>query len=1116
MGLTRTAIRRPLTTTMFFLALILLGQQAYTRMRVDRFPNVTFPVVFAQIDWPGASPENIEQAIIKPAENAVAGVSGVQRVDSTAQQGSARITVNLVEGTDIDQATLDVQRRLASIGRLLPPDATQPSVQKADPSASPVMNVVLSGRLAPDALYDLAINTVQQQLQAVPGVASVTVFGGEQSEVQVQLDYTRLAAYGVAPAQIISTIQRENVDSPGGNVDADTQTFSVRATGLARAPADLGQYVVATAPQGPILLRDVANVTVDNKRPTSLVRYTSADEPQPIDGIAITITKQSDANTLETADNVRATLRQMRAAFPPGVDVTVTNDASRFVRHAVDAVQKDLILAVLITGVILFLFLHTPRSTLIVLVSIPTCLVGTFLFMYAMGFSLNTISLMAMALMIGILVDDSIVVLENTIRHLGLGANPIQAALNGRTEIGLAAMAVTFTDVVVYVPISFMQGNVGKLFREFGLTIAAATLLSLLVSFTLVPMLASRLLKAHDEDAHQRGFAGAWERGFDRLARLYRVLLGWALHHRPMVVASAAALLVLSFLPLPLNLIGQEYAPNEDDGQFSINTQMPPGTSLAANSAAMAKVEQALFNLPEVDSFTTTVGQAGSRAGGGDRNGTIAVQLVEKSHRSRSVFDVMQDVRRAGADIPGMTVRSSVASPLIGGGGGSPINVRVLGNSQQAINQVADQVEQVLRDTPGTVDVFNNADAAQPEIRAVLNRQRMADLGVNASQVGNALRTAIGGTTVTQLQVEGQSAIDITVVASEDLRNDLTTLGSIPIPVGNAAGGGTTSATGSASASSAAGAPVSTVRLDQVAELKRVAAPTSIQRSARQRQVALSAGLVDRSVGDAARDIRAQLARIPVPAGTSFRWVGQVDQLDQARVALLSALAISVLLIYMLLVALYESWLDPLAIMFSLPVALTGAFGALLLTGNTFNLFSMIGMIMLMGLVAKNGILLVDYTKTLRARGLDRLGALLEAGPTRLRPIIMTTCAMVFSMIPLELKMEEGAETRAPIAVVLIGGLVTSMLLTLVLVPVMYTYLDDLGHLPALARARVPQWLRLRRRGLAFPLMAGGADCEGRDADARWRPASADAGPGSSPVSSRRWVAGAARPDESA
>jgi len=702
--------------------------------------------------------------------------------------------------------------------------------------------------------------------------------------------------------------------------------------------------------------------------------------------------------------------------------------------------------------------------------------VSTFLLMYALGFSLDTISLMAMALMIGILVDDSIVVLENTTRHLSLGENPITAALNGRAEIGMAAMAVTLTDVVVYVPISFMQGNVGKLFREFGLTVASATLLSLLVSFTLVPMLASRLLKAHEEDAHQRGLAGAWERGFDALARAYRRLLRWALHHRPLIVGAAAALLFISILPLPLNLIGQEYAPNEDDGQFTINTQLPPGTSLAANSAAMSRIEQTLINLPEVAAFTTTVGQAGSRGGGGDRNGQIAVQLVEKSHRERSVFAVMQDIRRAGNNIPGMQVRSSVQSPLVGGGGGSPINVRLLGSTPQTLNQLADQVEQILRDTPGTVDVVNNSDAAQPEVRAVLNRQRMADLGVSASQVGTALRTAIGGTTVTQLQVEGQSAIDITVISNKDLRNDLTTLGSIPIPVGNPGGStstGTSGASTGGTASSSVPGTVGAVRLDQVAELRQASAPVSISRSARQRQVSLQAGLVDRSVGDAARDIRAQLARLPLPAGYSIRWVGQVDQLDQARVALLSALAISILLIYMLLVALYESWLDPLAIMFSLPVALVGAFGGLMLTGNTFNLFSMIGMIMLMGLVAKNGILLVDYTKTLRTRGLNRLEALLEAGPTRLRPIIMTTGAMICSMIPLALKMEDGAESRAPIAVVLIGGLATSMLLTLILVPVMYTYLDDLGGLPALARAKVPAWLRLRRPRQA-PVVVGG------------------------------------------
>jgi HAE1 family hydrophobic/amphiphilic exporter-1 len=793
-----------------------------------------------------------------------------------------------------------------------------------------------------------------------------------------------------------------------------------------------------------------------------MVRYTSTERDQPIDGIAISVTKQADANTLETVANVRAALRTIQAGFPPGAQVTVTNDASRFVRHSVDAVKKDLLLAILITGAILFLFLHTWRSTLIVLVSIPTCLVTTFLLMYILGFSFNTISLMAMALMIGILVDDSIVVLENTMRHLGLGENPIQAAIKGRGEIGLAAMAVTLTDVVVFVPISFMQGNVGKLFREFGLTIACATLLSLLVSFTLVPMLASRWLKAHEEDAHRRGFAGAWEGGFDRVAAMYRGLLRWALHHRPVIVGAAVVILAVSFLPLPLNLIGQEYAPREDDGQFTINTQMPPGTSLTSNSAAVSRVEQALINLPEVESFTTTVGGGGG--GGNTRNGTIAVQLVEKSHRDRSVFNLMEEVRGATADIPGMQVRTSVQSPLIGGGGGSPINIRIVGNSSQTLTQIADQVEEILRNTPGTVEVVNNADAAQPEVRAVLNRQRMADLGVTASQVGTALRTAIGGTTVTQLQVEGQSAIDITVQANRDLRNDLTTLGSIPIPVGTTAGG----------AAAAPGA-VSTVRLDQVAELRQVPAPTSIARSGRQRQVSLQAGLVDRTVGDAARDIRAQLARVPVPAGYRVQFAGQVDQLDQTRGALLSALAISVLLIYMLLVALYESWLDPLAIMFSLPVALTGAFGALLFSGNTFNLFSMIGMILLMGLVAKNGILLIDYTKTLRARGRDRLGALLEAGPTRLRPIVMTTAAMVFSMVPLAMKLEEGAESRAPMAIVLIGGLLTSTLLTLVLVPVMYTYLDDLARLPALARARVPRWLRLRRPRRPIPAMAGGS-----------------------------------------
>ncbi len=1067
MGLTRTAIRRPLATIMVFLALILMGQQAYTRLRVDRFPAITFPLVFVQIGWPGASPEDIEQTIIIPAENAVSGISGVQRIDANAQEGFARLSVWFVEGTDVNQAAIDVQRQMGSIGRLLPTDATPPSVIKADPQSIPVMNVVLSGERPLDDLYQLAFDKIQPKLLAAPGVADVQIQGGLIREIQVLVNYAKLEAYGLSLAQLSNTILRENVNSPGGRVDVDEKAFSVRTMGLAQTPEQLGEYIVASTPRGPVKLKDVARVEVTTKRQTSEVHYSTREHPQ-IDAVSLTITKQTDANTLEAAANVRAAVQQLQRGLPPGVEMTITNDTSRFVRHAVDAVQKDLILAIILTGIVLYLFLHTWRMTAIVLISIPTCLVSTFLMMYTMGFSLNTISLMAMALMIGILVDDSIVVLENIARHLALGENPLDAALKGRSEIGLAAIAITLTDVVVYVPISFMQGNVGKLFREFGLTIASATLLSLMVSFTLVPVLASRWLKAHGEEGHQKGFAGAWERGFDRLGRGYRKLLGWALHHRPLVVGTAAALLVASFLPLPLNLIGQEYVPNEDDGQFQINTEMPPGTSLAGNSAAMARIEEALNNIPEVESFTTSIGQAGSRFGGTDRNGQIAVQLTEKTQRQRSIFEIMQLVRQVQASVPGLQLRVTMQSPLIGAGGSIPINLRLLGDNMATLTQLADQVEQLVRDTPGTVDIRNDASLGEPEVRAFLNREKMADLGVTATQAATALRTAIGGNTVTQaFRVEGQTGMDITVLADKLTRNDPTALANIPIPLG------------AVGTSAASGVPQvgSTVRLGQVADLRMVTGPSVIARSDRQRQVTIQANLVGRSVGDAARDVRAGLARIAFPSGYRYLFVGQVDALDTARVALLSALMISIILIYMLLVALYESWLHPLAIMFSLPVAMVGAFGALLLTGNTFNLFSMIGIIMLMGIVAKNAILLVDFTNTLRARGLARNAAIMEAGPTRLRPIVMTTATIVFAMFPLALKLEEGAESRAPMAIVLIGGVLTSTLLTLVLVPVMYTYLDDLGRLPAFARARVPHWLRLRRRPAMAPI-AGGAEGE--------------------------------------
>jgi len=1029
MGLTRLAITRPLAILMLIVGMVLMGSVAYSRMKIDRFPAISFPAVFVSIPYPGAAPTDVEELVARPIENAISGLPGIETITSTSSEGSVNFNIRFVEGTDTSQAALDVERRLAAIRARLPEDVGTASVTKADITQLPVMNIAMSGRRSLAELFELGNDTILPRLQSVDGVADVTLSGGLQREIQVKVDSQRLRGYGVSLQTVQNALTRENISTPSGRLTEGTTSQSIRAVGLLRSLDDVRNLVIQTNPRV-VRLQDVATVIDTFREQTRLQRYNGQD------AVGFVVTKQADANSVQVADNVKNTLAQIERTLPPDVGMTITSDTSIFTRRSLSAVTNDLGIAVILTGVVLLLFLHTWRNTLIVLLAIPTSLVSTFLVMYFFGFSLNIISLMALALTIGILVDDSIVVLENITRHLELGEVPREAALRGRSEIGLAAMAITLVDVIVFLPVSFMSGNIGRLFQEFGITIATATLFSLFISFTLTPMLASRWLS--EGHAAARGplarFGRVWDRGYDRLARGYRGLLGMSLRVRWLVVAIGAASLWGSLLMLQYNIIGSEYAPPEDDGVFTVNVSMPPGTSLQGTDAVVRRVEQLLSGVPEVEGLFTSVGGGGGFGGGGSntRSGNIAVQLVDKRHRDRSVFQILVDVRRGFRQIPDAQIRANVSSPLAGGGGGG-INIRLLGDDLDKLTEIATRVEEAVRQTPGTVDVQNNAQQRDPEIRAQVDRERLADLRVSANTVATVMRTTIDGTVVTQLRPDGANQVDIRVLAADSERTTPSALGAIPL----------------------LGEGGSVVRLDQVATLIRDSGPARVQRTDRQRVIEVTGNVAGRSLGDVTRDVRAATNQIPLPEGYRLVYAGQVQQQEQAFLTLLQALSLSVVLIYMLMVALFESWLTPFAIMFSLPVALVGAFSGLYLTGNTFNIFSMIGMIMLMGLVGKNAILLVDFTDTLRRRGLARNAALLEAAYTRLRPIVMTTCTVVFAMLPLALKLEEGGESRAPMAVVIIGGVISSTLLTLVLVPAVYTILDDAKEAVLKARRRL-------------------------------------------------------------
>lgn len=1038
MGLTALAIRRPLAVLMGIMTLVLMGGVAYTYLHVDRLPPVTIGVVSVSVSWPNASAANVERLIAEPLENAVSGISGVDTITSNSSQGTCSVIVGLVDGYDPNRANIDIQQAMGPVIRQLPTNATPPVVRKFDPNASPIMSIGFTG--APlDQLYDLATNQLQPDLESIPGVGQVSISGGLQREIQVQLDYTKLAGYNVGVQQVATALTAANVSVPSGSVSELSRIINVVPLGLFQTVDDIQNVVITNTPAGgSVRVGDVATVQAANKTQYTLQRLNGQD------AVGLNITANADANTVQVADSVQAGLRRLQPLLPQGTTVTVVEDQSLFTRASLASIQHDLGIAIFLVATVILIFLHEWRHTVIVLCAIPTSLISTFLVMYLLGFTLNTMSMMALALMIGILVDDSIVVLENIHRHLKLGEHPWRAALVGRSEIGMAAVAITMADVVVYTPIAFMTGSIGQLFRQYGLTVVAATLLSMLMSFTLTPMLASRWL-SHSEGPGRfsilHPFAVWWDRGFEKVGHFFAGTVPYALRGRWLVLLLATGMVAGAGAMIPLHILGTEYAPAEDDNSFETTLSLPPGTSLEETNRAAQQLEGYIKAMPEVTYYFTSVSVPGG--GGFGRGGAstvnVRLQTVDKNDRQRSVFDLINVLRGQSRQIPGANFGGGVNSPLPGGGGGGGggIFMQITGPDLNGVNQLAGDAQDTLQAVPGISDVRSSNLTTVPEVDIHLNSQVMAQLGLTNQQVDQALATAVGGTPVTQFQPNGQPAQDITLSAANASRYDLSTLSQIPVGVvagssSSGSGVGTSSANGSV------------VTLGQIATLTNGTGPVTIQRINRQVAVSVTASAVGRPLGDVANDVQAALKAMSLQPGYSITLRGSVQIFNQAITALASVLVLSFILEYMLLVALYESFLFPIVRMLTVPLGMVGAFLLLWATGNTINIFSIIGMIMGEGLVAKSGILLVDYTNTLREQGWGRTEALQEAARVRLRPIMMTSATMIFGMLPLALKLEPGAETRAPMAVVVIGALISSTFLTLLVVPALYTMMDDL------------------------------------------------------------------------
>jgi len=1070
MGLTRLAIRRPLTMLMIILGLVVMGYRAFTLLQVDRFPQVDFPFVSIVTVFPGASPEDIEELVVQPIEDAVAGISGVDQIMSTASEGVGFVVVAFVEGTDGDQAAIEVERQVATVQGQLPKEAFDPSIIKADINAIPIMQVVLSGPQGQDVLFGVAEDDIKPRLQTIQGVASVNVSGGREREIEVFADPARLAAFSLPLEFVQGALAANNLTFPVGSIEEGRQKTSIRSVGEFLSLEEIENVVISSGAGGrggsppppgqdqggTIYLRDVATVREGFKDQTQFLRYNGRD------AVNITVIKSSDANTIEVADEIRKAIDELGTRVPAGAQMTIVIDDSEFTRESVAAVEEDLILAILITGLVMLVFLHTVRSTFIVLLAIPTSIISTFLVMWALGFSLNTLTLLALTLVIGILVDDSIVVIENIERHLKMKKKPRQAALDGRSEIGLAAITITLVDVVVYLPVAFTSGIVGQFFRSYGITIAVTTLFSLFVSFTLTPMLAGLWMRDESEPPKPPrglrrvfgallrpvawiwdGFARVWDLAFNGLADFYAATLRWVLKSpltQSLAVLAAVVALGAGIFLVIGGAVGSEFFPQEDDGRFSVSLEMPPGTNLEATDRAASQVERIVLNhVPETVAVLTNVGSSGSIVGFGgggssSNSATIDVRLVDKGERERSTTDIVEAIRPLVKQIPEATIALNLTSAF-SGGGGSPVQVEVFGEDPNALIDLANQVEAVMGTVPGTADILNTDAARASETRIVVDRDRAVDLGLSPAQIAGTLRTALSGTEAGKYKPGGDTEIDITLRMNEAARDNLNQLQQLPLGYVDGRA----------------------VRLDQVSSVERSQAPARITRSDRQRVLTVGTGVSGRATGEVADDVEAAIqAQVDFPTGYGFALVGMAEQQRESFAQLGSSLALAIVLIYMLLVALYQSWLHPLAIMFSLPVTLVGAFGGLWLTGNTLNLVSLLGVILLAGVVTKNAILLVDFTNVLRREeGLSRKEALVEAGRLRLRPILMTTAAIVFALLPLLFGAGAGSEVRAPLAAVVIGGNISSTLLTLILVPVVYNFLDGGSSLVSRALRRI-------------------------------------------------------------
>jgi hydrophobic/amphiphilic exporter-1 (mainly G- bacteria), HAE1 family len=1048
MWFTRVSIGNPVMAVMVMLAFVVLGLFSYQRLSVDQFPNIDFPTVVIVMEYPGASPEIVESEVTKKVEEAVNTVAGISSLYSRSYEGVSVVIAEFNLDVDGRKAADDVREKVALIRPLLRDEVKEPRISRFDPQSTPIFNVALlspEGVKSPQELTTWATQVLQKKLENVRGVGSVSVVGGVSRQINLYVKPAALDALGVSVDQIVAAVKSENQELPMGSIRSIEQERVVQINARLKRPEDFRDIVVARRNGNPVRLWQVAEVVDGPQEVDSLALYNGQRT------VLLSVQKSQGENTIAVVDGLQKALLDAAPLTPPGVKVEVNRDNSRSIRVSVANVKRTLLEGAALTILIVFLFLNSWRSTVITGLTLPIALIGTFLFMYMLGFTINSITMMALSLCVGLLIDDAIVVRENIVRHVQMGKSAHQAALDGTNEIGLAVLATTLSIVAVFLPIGFMGGIVGKFFHEFGLTIVAAVLISMFVSFTLDPMLSSIW---NDPQAHggPRGepvtlydrTIGRVTHLFDRLtdatSRAYQRILGWSLRHKLGTLAIALATFIGSFFIVPL--LGAEFIPKADFSETQINFYTPVGSSLELTEARAKQIDAVLRELPEVKYTVTTINSGQSA---GKIYGSIYVRLVDRKDRKRSINEMVLPLRERLARIPGITITNIGVTDL---GGGKSLQFSVQGPDLAELERLSRVILPKLRAIPGLIDLDSTLKPDKPTVSINVKRDAASDVGLNVNALAVSLRTMVAGTTVGNWRAPDGENYDVNVRLSPDSRIAIADLQRVPINVATAADGSPRS-----------------VRLSQVADVTASTGPNQINRRDLNREINFDANAAGRSAGEVSADVKAALDSIAWPPGYRYSAGGSTKNMTESFQYAIGALALAIVFIYMILASQFKSFLQPIALMSALPLTLIGVVLTLLVFGSTLNMFSIIGIVMLMGLVTKNAILLIDFA--IRSRAGDhgepprgREDALLHAAQVRLRPILMTTLAMIFGMVPLAFALSEGSEQRAPMGQAVIGGVITSSLLTLVVVPVIYCYLDDLAV-----------WMK-RRLGMAATSLA--------------------------------------------